>query len=448
MSAHYASTNPAGSGSSTDIHVDNTFGIELEFFLIYQCDRLEEDRGAYAAVAEVLNRHQIACRDESNTNSMYYNVPTAPVEQTDTQRYAIWRVTEDYHALTEEQSRVWKECLEHDPQLQSDGDGYYISSIELVSRKFRYHQDSWEAEIRQALVAIYALEQSPDFKLITNEECGFHVHVGNSVSRVPLDTAKELAKFVTAFEPQIEALHATHRVASFDHYCMNKSPLYMNLANAHFLLGVNALTMQGWLQRIDGCTSFAQLASVFSFPGPNQGWVSDGKQSAYSFDQLFVDRMQRRTRIINTIEFRQHAGTLDLSTILNWVHVVQAIFMTAQYKDFDQVVAASRSAGSQWSTIEMLRHIEVAPEVIMWYNAKLDPSSDFIVRHHDAQALRFQFTKMYDFFETLIGPDMVAMDPEEVAVAIHEKRKMWLRDLKRRAGGRATDADLAEAMKP
>jgi hypothetical protein len=122
-----------------------------------------------------------------------------------------------------------------------------------------------------------------------NQSCGFHVHVGARGG--DLAFFKNLVKLYAKFEPVIDGLMPASRRGGTNVYCRS-------LASAN-------------LPAVDSAASFAQLVEA------QTGIRATGRGPAYHqrFFKLNLTAFQKHS----TVEFRQHAGTIDAEKATNWI---------------------------------------------------------------------------------------------------------------------------------
>lgn len=220
--------------------------------------------------------------------------------------------------------RVEEEVLELTPEEQALlPAGYSADPIEMVSRKFSHALDNWQGEIAAVLTVLQNLETQCGVKFMTNRSCGFHVHVGQlDGTPLPLRTAKNLYLLTTAFESSLDALHAAHRIAiPWDakerQHCWPLS--FFATKQNH---GGNVFER---FLHIEHLTSYEELGGCFFLDSEDMAGREEctGHNSAINFDNLFPDEDMGRHQetLTGTIEFRQHAATLDLETICAWVQL-------------------------------------------------------------------------------------------------------------------------------
>ncbi|MCJ1398463.1 hypothetical protein MMC11_001663 [Xylographa trunciseda] len=266
-----------------------TFGIELEFF--YEYDEAYQDElnklGAglgihlapdenfqlvYEVIAKILSDNQI---------------PVNPVRS-------------NWCFASYEKWSVMPETLDstffNEPNVRK-------VEIEVTSRILVLEEKSFE-EVR---LVLDLLENFPGpYKFYVNRFTGFHVHVAAQKERFVLPWLKKFTQTVTAFEHEIESLHSDDRIRN--RFALAPSQVPMLLPRGGPVTSLAVLDQQ---------SSFADLQTAFV----------KSRYTAYNFDHLF-DPESYPTNIVmgkQTIEFRQHAGTLDADTICNWVEFVCAL---------------------------------------------------------------------------------------------------------------------------
>lgn len=125
-----------------------------------------------------------------------------------------------------------------------------------------------------------------------NKTCGMHIHF--DASRMSLETIKNVVKNYIAYEPIInEFLPESRRNNT---YCQT------------LLFGSNANTTQ----KINNCTTIRQLQSLYD-------------------SRYYKVNLQAYSRH-NTIEFRQHSGTIEFEKIEKWVRFLDGMVKFSEQK--------------------------------------------------------------------------------------------------------------------
>ncbi|KAK0278530.1 hypothetical protein LTR35_009269 [Friedmanniomyces endolithicus] len=210
-------------------------------------------------------------------------------------------------------------------------DSYTSESVELASRRFDFFHDDWRGEIKRVLDALRQLEQSPGARFFTNASTGLHVHVADHDRGLPLRAAKNLLQLATAFERCLDALHATNRIAYprvFSHDGGNSigdfwcAPLsWFHRSNGQTSADSN---LYDWLAAIEDQpslpalnTGICGLTDEIAEAGGLFHRTAYGHNSAYNLDNLYPHFAGER--YTGTLEFRQHAGTMDFLEVVQWI---------------------------------------------------------------------------------------------------------------------------------
>lgn len=257
---------------------ETTFGIELEFVVLYKReDYVEACNLAYGHghhhdeedFEDVLVRHIVHVLRVYN-----FAVNNAHVDHTNN-----WTVTTDATVGVEQE------------ELPSHLQGSHWYAIEIKSPAYRCTMEAL-TEVRRAVELI-----KKKFDIFVNESCGFHVHVGNHDRGFTLETVKNLALLLTVFERQINQLHPHHR--NSDSWC--QTPGYQ-------FLGGNL-----W-EVVEAIETMPDIANMVALMCSERDFPSGSKLRAYNFCNLTNAKIQ-------TIEFRQHRGTMDVPAIQLWINL-------------------------------------------------------------------------------------------------------------------------------
>ncbi|KAK0251725.1 hypothetical protein LTS09_013185 [Friedmanniomyces endolithicus] len=209
---------------------------------------------------------------------------------------------------------------------------YTSESVELASRRFDFYHDDWRGEIKRVLQVLSQLEQNPGARFFTNASTGLHVHVADHDRGLPLRAAKNLLQLATAFERCFDALHAANRIAYprvFSHdgggnsigdfWCAPLS--WFHRANGQTSADAN---LYDWLAAIEDQpslpalnTGICGLTEDIAEAGGMFHRTAYGHNSAYNLDNLYPHFAGER--YTGTLEFRQHAGTMDYLEVVHWI---------------------------------------------------------------------------------------------------------------------------------
>ncbi|KAL9583334.1 MAG: hypothetical protein Q9212_002766 [Teloschistes hypoglaucus] len=241
-------------------------------------------------------------------------------------KISCWTVSYDVSigTTTERRTNEWDEAR--------------YTGVEIISPALDYSQSSF-VQIQQV---IDILKQN--FTVTTNETCGLHVHVGNRSHGFPLTTVKNLGLLVAAFERQFNSLHPSERIERF--HGMYRPPTRA--------WGESAVpeTIASEIERHDDlCELVKKLNCV-----KRSGYVT--RFFAYNFMNLIPATTRGSTRS-GTIEFRQHAGTIDATVINYWAFLccvlVQSSHAVGELGWFDFL--ADRLYGKKYSILDLIRDL-------------------------------------------------------------------------------------------
>ncbi|MCJ1282663.1 hypothetical protein MMC26_001988 [Xylographa opegraphella] len=333
---------------STEVRL--TFGIELEFFYKYDLSYTSELR-------KLASRYEIYLEPEMEHNLIFEIVARMLAEN----NVPVSTFRESHYKAKYDKWIVKTECPTWDPPEANSE----TAEIEVVSRILVLEEKSFE-EVRLVLAI---LENFPGpYKFYVNRLTGFHVHVGAEQRRFVLPFLKKFTQTVTAFEHEIESLHSDDRIRNQFAGAPSQQPEL--------------------LSRLGPLTSIAVLDRQKTFEDINEVF-SDERHKAYNLRNLIDPDTypSHETKRKQTIEFRQHAGTLDGDTICNWIEFVCAlvkysfgadhkenlVFLVNHLKNFPETA---------YSIEDLMKKIGV-PHLFPWYkdNDKISDRSRVGVEH-------------------------------------------------------------------
>jgi len=198
--------------------------------------------------------------------------------------------------------------------------------IELVSRILNYDRRSFSEVCR--VLRVMSEYTNPPFTV--NTATGLHVHVGSN-QPYTLSWLKNFTQLVTAFEHEIETLHPDHRVREADGdvnpYCQPPSQSRFLHPREGPVVGIAIL---------EGCQDTESLKDTFS---------AYNRYTAYNLLNIGYRDTENPK---DTIEFRQHAGSLDSEEILHWVTFVGALVRYAYYTDHEELLTFCMTHLKDW----------------------------------------------------------------------------------------------------
>jgi hypothetical protein len=173
-------------------------------------------------------------------------------------------------------------------------------------------------------------ERIPSCDFWVDSTCGMHVHVSinqdheneNEIENFEFLTVQNLIAFWGVYEMQIEKLHPPRRNFPTNIYAAS---LQANVPHDPHAKDLGAAR---WLFLVYSCMNFNDLRTLID-GSMGRGDPRDSKINivAYSPRDTDTPRPAREP----TIEFREHAGTLDPTEVRNWVLFVTKVVRFAIY---------------------------------------------------------------------------------------------------------------------
>lgn len=166
-----------------------------------------------------------------------------------------------------------------------------------------------------------------NFRINVNSTCGLHVHVGNGVKGFDFGTIQNLMGFMYAFDPVLLAIHPPHRADTG--YAQN-TRLSSDLTTELIDVEKKRLGLDDWyegsadrpapeIRLSDGLSRIFEMRDINGLRDLiGHGWGG----MAVNLSNLttpFSDPYKR------TVEFRQHASTLNGDRVVAWVQLVAGL---------------------------------------------------------------------------------------------------------------------------
>ncbi|KAK4616488.1 uncharacterized protein CLAFUR5_05130 [Fulvia fulva] len=343
--------------------VDLTFGVELEFIVVYHelafetCAPDRDERlgdpfvSAIPAIMSCMERAGIGAMlsDDDYDEEDYRTALSQPSGK----RYRKWTVSRDICELSRGERA-------HLPP------GYLEETVELSSRVFAFNDGDSHRELASILNVLNKMKVEYGCEIFTNSTTGHHVHIGRrDGAELPLQLCKRIFQLGTAHERNIDAMHMASRViapVSAKRFTNDLLPLYMppSAIHRHATCDTPGANLFEWLERIERVGSLEALKTMFMVSLKRR--TVTGHFSAYNFDNLGEG-------IKNTVEFRQHAGTLDRVEIFAWVSFVcRFVQYCSQTPDVQFVHLSCRATDLDFKLIDFLIALDVHTDVLMHYN--------------------------------------------------------------------------------
>lgn len=180
---------------------------------------------------------------------------------------------------------------------------YIYHQIEVKSPAYLSSEEALEAVQKVCCILTHS------YRIVTDESCGLHVHVGTGVPALGFETdvVRKLIATLWTFAPQLDKIHPMHRRRN-DSFC---PPIgkYSKLAETN-----SGLSRMEALSEILHAHTIDELYDLV-------GGVDDD-------DGIRVDKMACNIANLSsdndsleqlTVEFRQHEGTLDPERVAMWI---------------------------------------------------------------------------------------------------------------------------------
>ncbi|KAI9796515.1 MAG: hypothetical protein M1835_003849 [Candelina submexicana] len=309
--------------------LNETFGIELEFVIRFEPPADADPNDNWKCSAPYVKP-----RPQNALVNALDEAGFAVSEYDDAWDPSKWTVADDGSINTYEQEEEYDAA---DTLAHEDIYKHACHSVELKSPAYLKCDESLN-EVRRVVELI-----NSKFDAVVNKSTGFHVHVGNGHIGYPLTTLQRFATLVSVFEERIEALHPDHRINNT--WCMPVS------------------TLLGTSRALERPAEIAWKAKTHDHL---IRLMNDyRKDMAYNFQNLKPDRFQ-------TIEFRQHEGTMDADRILAWIRFTTRLVSFAHYipNDVYLKLIADHADDKQFTVTELMLVMN-EPDLFAHYRGRL-----------------------------------------------------------------------------
>jgi hypothetical protein len=250
--------------------------------------------------------------------------------------YTQWQVTYDASViLRTTRLRKYDQVLDCAASIAkiSNTKGWDSTGVELVSRVLSLPHARTDASFEEVKAYVDALHIKPELNdpwlaVGKLQSAGLHVHIGVAsekvvVNGIPLPVLQELGFLLAKYENLISLLHNPSR--RLERNGARTSMLSSNLAGLRCVHGVH-FTLDEIRDRIfaPGMTA-NKVAAMMS----KSGRAKDDTISFYKFVN-WVNHTDTAGKKFKTLEFRQHAGTLNAEEIEQWVWFLTRLVRTAE----------------------------------------------------------------------------------------------------------------------
>ncbi|KAF2459676.1 putative amidoligase enzyme-domain-containing protein [Lineolata rhizophorae] len=251
--------------------------------------------------------------------------------------------------------------------------GLIAKNCEISSRCFGYNEKGVKEEITAVLDALRQNfdQKTPGhpFRIIVNETCGVHVHIGTGKHEPTFDKSRFS---LTAFERTIDEVHATNRTLQ-NNFLEPPSHRALNLCSdtgkkhpLEWVALIDGLDRQGLVEWAHSCSAFSdKLAYMFHV-------VADEEQCNGSGLEYKP-----------TVEFRQHRGTMDPDEIFSWIDFCILLVKFAENTTPEEVnrLIHDHSLQPTFCFSDLLSMLGAEDRLIAYYREKCRPKT--VVRERD-----------------------------------------------------------------
>ncbi|KAI9819255.1 MAG: hypothetical protein M1827_007411 [Pycnora praestabilis] len=223
-----------------------------------------------------------------------------------------------------------------DPDHPEWFDDYEAQPMELVSPPYFIRSPYWEHDLNAILTtAVNTPVQHMHAEMYCelNSSTHLHIHIGNGTTGqgFPVESVRNLAMLVIVFEEEIDKMLADHMG-----FVSGTMWAASQVRNRSF----KGLTTAGMTNRIwHHCRTIEDVVNIMC-PQPEGAYDPDFRRYyKYNFLSLLSQKQ--------TVEFRQHQGTLNPKEIINWVHFLGCLVELAhsiRAEDLERLVHRKDSA--------------------------------------------------------------------------------------------------------
>ncbi|KAI9716949.1 MAG: hypothetical protein M1812_005098 [Candelaria pacifica] len=306
-----------------------TFGVEMKFLFALEREKLLErlesvnasqlspstpdiptnedlSKTLWEYVTHILNRYRLGeyCPGEPRLS-----LDAQFVRQPQDVDFRVWNVTTDDSLLTDEdEAKLYL----------SPAEEWEVRGVELVSPIFKLSEIDFVTLLYERIGRVLLDHESVFWphedrkgphKAFVNKTCGLHVHLAFENQEIPLETLQNLMIIWSIFEDEIEKFQPLDCRAEYGTLpaLLSRFP-----GEAGGKLSRKAVLM---------CNDPDQLMSYFR----PQGAIPE-----HSKIRLTAFNKPQQGPNVRTIEFREHAGTLDPAAITSWVLFTSGVLRLAQ----------------------------------------------------------------------------------------------------------------------
>jgi len=481
------STATAANPPSTSNGLNITFGIEHEF-MVLESQRLgfknqeKADHGLSLVSDALQNPVQITC----STCGQLHDSDLQPRVQSkvnDNSDHSCWNLVADTSMKLNPRQNAplrEKDCEVYGVELTSRV--LYAnrekSTTKPVPQTKHVHDATHQEEVSAFINTVNQLFTPHEFatghhqerKIVVNDSCSLHVHIGNGTAGFELQTVKNLLSICTAFERIMDSMHAKSRIGSSG---LAFEPIDEDIFDA----GADTMAVAKEGSRTRTFFNRSLTERLFSnayvtrrndnaaarnrYPASHMGDNAILEQAASGYHTMaFVDVIQqapdieslqhllslccetsvnilhlvvnegenvseeRGYRRLNTIEFRQHAAITDPKEALPWIDFLQTLVKYAHNQTNESIRSICEHVASNphFDLADLFSLLDVGQQTQHFYltRTKASIQTPFALARTEAESL-----DPTDPFRAisleLINERAADHDPDNVASTIREK---------------------------
>ena len=297
-----------------------TFGVEIECIAQVSQSSLrkmvDEFNGGRDTERQALVYHITGKLKKAGIPVHRYEKPSGEIKPGD---FSRWYFDED-RTIVRSRQGLRKGCEDFTLELVSRV--LPLDDLEYVSDTHPPVYPKPKEGIDEVVRVLKVLKDS-SVSFSTNNSCGLHFHIGMRQGRqaqaFSRDTLRIFCGLVTAVETPINSIVASYRVNN--NHCMPPSKTS----------GIYHLDLFSRLAKI---SSKVHSKDIIEFMNPHHS-----RRHAYNFQNMLKDGNVRNPTL-NTIEFRQHEGTLDPAAVTAFLQVAAGLIRLAFHSSTEKRIIA------------------------------------------------------------------------------------------------------------
>ena len=466
------STATAADVPSTSNGLNITLGIEHEFMVLdtqrldYQ-NQQKADHGLSLVSQALQKPMQITCTACGQIHD--YEQPIRVQNKVnDNSDHGCWNLVADLSMkLKPRQDAILREngCeaygVELTSRVLSAKEGK--STTRPMAQAKHIHTATYQEEISRFVVTVNelfppqatAIGHRQERRVVVNNTCSLHVHIGNGTAGFELQTVKNLLSICTAFERVMDSMHAASRIGcsaltllpldgdyglegstmevakegKLFRDTFNRSLTERMLSNAYVTRRDNA-TFQ---EAASGYHTMAFVEVIQQAPDTEslQNLLSLCCETTVNILHLVVNEgenvnEERSYRKLNTIEFRQHAAVTDPREAVAWVDFLQTLVKYAHSQSAESIRSVCENVASDphFVLADLFKLLEVNEQTQKFYLTRSRESvqATFDLARAEAEALDSDDPFRAISLE-LINERAADHDPDNIASVIEKRFK-------------------------